>query len=49
MLIEYVVKQYGLDKLPALVRDPNHIEQVLGQDEQKLHAGWVAHIAKNEK
>ncbi len=47
ILIEYVVKEFGVDKLSAIVRDPNHPEQVLGKDYQAIHAGWVAYIDKN--
>ncbi len=46
-LVEYVVQEFGVDKLAAIARDPHHPEQVLGKTFDALYAGWVAHLAKN--
>lgn len=47
LLVEYVAKEFGVDKFAAIVRDPNHPEQVLGKDYAALHAGWLAYVDKN--
>jgi hypothetical protein len=46
-LVEYVAQEFGADKLAAIARDPNHLEQVLGKNNEALYAGWVAHLNKN--
>ncbi len=46
-LVEYVAQEFGVDKLGAIVRDPNHPEQVLGKNHDALYAGWVAYLTKN--
>ncbi len=46
-LAEYVAQEFGADKFAAIVRDPNHPEQVLGKTYDALYEGWLAHLAKN--
>jgi RNA polymerase sigma-70 factor (ECF subfamily) len=47
LLVEYVVQEFGIESLAAIVRNPSHPEQVFGKDYQTLYAGWLAHIDRN--
>lgn len=46
-LVEYVAQEFGVDKLAAIVREPNHLEQALGKNYDALYEGWVAYLAEN--
>lgn len=46
-LVESIVQAYGQEKLPALVRDPSHLEQVLGKSSEALYADWIEYIKRH--
>lgn len=47
LLVEYIIHEYGQDKLPQLVRDPLRLEQTLGQDALTVYAGWIEYLKRN--
>ncbi|UYQ91224.1 hypothetical protein MKQ68_14100 [Chitinophaga horti] len=45
-VIEYLVHQFGADKLPAFVRSYGDIEQVLHVSKQDFEKGWLSFVAE---
>ena len=47
LLVEYWVGEYGEESLPALLRNPTHLEDVAGKDYKAVYADRVDYIQHN--
>ncbi|MFZ5858487.1 MAG: peptidase MA family metallohydrolase [Chloroflexota bacterium] len=43
-LVEYLVKQYGFDKIIAIIKSPSEVESILGVTISELESGWREYL-----
>ena len=46
-MVEYLVHQYGYDKLVELIKTPENIENILGLTEENLYQRWLNYLKQN--
>jgi RNA polymerase sigma-70 factor (ECF subfamily) len=45
-LVEYMVQEYGFDKIIAIIKSPSELESILGVTTSELDSGWRAYLHK---
>ncbi len=43
-LVEYMVKEYGFDKIIAIIKSPSELEAILGVTVSELDSGWREYL-----